>query len=344
MKFTSKYFFHFVFVCFSLLLFACETDEAISISLNNIQPIPNHFIPIDYPEDNAYSNSRFELGKAIFYDTRLSRNNTLSCASCHKQQFAFGDSLAFSKGVDQQLSSRNTPSLANIAYAPHLLREGSIATIEQQALVPIQEENEFDFNILEIVDRLKTDELYQQMSNEAYSRPFDYYVLTRALANFQRAIISGNSKYDSFIKQPNLDLFTKAELNGYNLFNSEKTNCSSCHSGHLFTNFEILNNGIYDEYLDVGLNRFTDNDNDIGKFKVPSLRNLSFTAPYMHDGSFKTLVAVVEHYNKGGKLHINQSELIKPLNLNNHEKSDLIAFLNTLNDYNLINNTKYNIK
>jgi cytochrome c peroxidase len=200
-----------------------------------------------------------------------------------------------------------------------------------QILVPIQEHDEFNTNILDIVEKLKKDSSYTQASRIAYNREIDPFVITRAIANFERSLISGNSDFDK-------NNFSSSALNGKNLFMSNKTNCSQCHSGFNFTNYTFENNGLYTNYADSGRMRLTQIESDRARFKVPTLRNAQLTAPYMHDGSIKTLEEVVAHYNTGGKIHANKSTLIKPLGLTQQEQNDIVAFLNTLTDYTFINN------
>ena len=165
----------------------------------------------------------------------------------------------------------------------------------------------------------------------------DYFVITRALACFERTIISSNSKYDNFIKLG--EPLTESEMNGKNLFFGNKTNCSSCHGGILFSDFSFHNNGLYADYEDPEKYRLTQDSSDIGVFKVPTLRNIEFSSPYMHDGSITTLKEVILHYNSGGQIHNNKSLLIKPLNLTEIEINNLESFLQTLSDYTFITNT-----
>ncbi|MBC7425878.1 MAG: c-type cytochrome, partial [Bacteroidia bacterium] len=158
---------------------------------------------------------------------------------------------------------------------------------------------------------------------------------------FERTLISGNSRFDQYFYQNNKNALSSDEINGYNLFISNKTNCSQCHSGFNFSNYSFENNGLYENYADSGRMRLTNQESDRGLFKVPSLRNIEFTAPYMHDGSFQTLEQIIENYNNGGKSFKNKSKLIVPLNLSNQEKHDLISFLKSLSDYQFINNKKF---
>ncbi|MEY2925188.1 MAG: hypothetical protein RLZZ337_1738 [Bacteroidota bacterium] len=320
-------------------LTSCKEDITSFVQMDdNVISIPAGFPAIEFPEDNAFSADRWQLGKALFYDNRLSVDSSISCASCHKPALAFSDNVAFSKGAQNTDGVRNSPSLANVAYHPYFTREGGVPTLEMQVLVPIQEHNEFNFNIIEIAERLKDDTLYQRMSKLAYDREFDYFVITRAIANFERGLISGNSTYDKHMQFGNI--LSDDAKKGMELFYSDRTNCSSCHAGFNFTNYAFENNGLYTEYADIGRKRFTKLESDLALFKVPSLRNVALTAPYMHDGSFQTLDEVVEHYSSGGKNHTSKSTLIQPLELTNNEKRQLVLFLESLTDETFINNKK----
>ncbi len=233
---------------------------------------------------------------------------------------AFSDTVALSPGSEKKPGTRNAPSLANVAYHPYYTRDGGVASLEMHVLVPIQEHNEFNSNILEIAKRLQNNSEYQQLAKQAYNRDLDYYVITRALANFQRTLLSGNSAYDQYVLKKNKKALTAQQLRGMNLFFSERTNCSSCHSGFNFTNYAFENTGLYEKYNDIGRKRLTLSDDDLEKFKVPSLRNVAVTGPYMHDGSVPNLVAVVEHYDSGGKNNPRKNTKIKPLHLTPEEK------------------------
>jgi cytochrome c peroxidase len=304
--------------------------------LTSINQIPAGFPQMNIPLDNQFTLERWKLGKKLFYETKLSLDSSISCASCHKIEFAFSDNVSLSPGVFDAAGTRNAPTLTNIGFQPYFTKEGGIETLEKQVLIPIQEHNEMNFNILDAGKRLNEIDAFKKLSLETYNREMDYYVITRALACFERTIVSSNSKYDAFLK--NNAILTSEELNGKNLFFGNKTNCSSCHSGILLTDFSLQNNGLYENYIDKGRYRLTLDTIDIGIFKVPTLRNVQFSSPYMHDGSMSTLKDVVEHYNEGGKNHINKSNLIKPLNLSEDEILDIVSFLETLSDFDFISN------
>ncbi|MFZ1379650.1 MAG: cytochrome c peroxidase [Saprospiraceae bacterium] len=317
-------------------LLSCSKNESSSPEIFELK-IPQGFPEMTFPSDNEFTVDRWILGKKLFYEKALSKNNSISCGSCHQQSLAFTDGLAKARGVEMRLGERNTPSLANVGYHPYLLREGSVSTLEKQILVPIQEHAEFDFSMPEIIDRLGTSTTYRELAHKAYSRDLDAFVLTRSIATFERSLISGNSEYDRIYTQGVLEPIDYKVALGKELFFSNKTNCRTCHSGFNFTNYSFQNNGLYLNYVDLGKQRATGKTEDLALFKVPSLRNIEYSAPYMHDGSINTLEEVVEHYNSGGKNHPQKSNLIQALGLTEEEKKHLVAFLKSLSDPNFLN-------
>lgn len=335
----------FTIGCFFFLLAACqkevqtpmlppETDEY-------ILHVPAGFPLPDIPADNALTKSRIALGKRLFYDPILSSDSTRSCASCHAAHLAFSDSTAVSFGIENRPGIRNSPTLANVAYQKKLLREGGVPTLEMQILVPIQEHNEFDFNILLVAERLNRMPEYVDMAEKAYGRAPDAFVITRSIAAFERTLLSGDSPYDQYTFQGKGNALSAAEKRGLDLFQSERLNCSACHAGFLFTNQDFTNIGLYEVYPDSGRIRLTGLDSDRAVFKVPSLRNVALTAPYMHDGSLTGLEAVIDHYQTGGKAHPNKSPLLKAFTVTLQERADLIAFLRSLSDQKFISNPEF---
>ena len=293
---------------------------------------PEGFPEVEWPADNAFSRERWELGRKLFFDPILSIDHSISCASCHLPNLAFADTLATSPGAFNRPGTRNAPSLMNVAYHPYFLRDGTVPTLEMQVLVPIQEFNEFNHNIVDIADTLATLPDYVAMSRKAYNRDPDPFVITRALGVFERTLVSGNSAFDQGLQGAP---YPEDARRGKDLFFSARLGCSSCHGGFNFTEYALENNGLYEVYADPGRYRFTLDSADVGRFKVPSLRNAALTPPYMHDGSLPTLEAVLEHYNSGGKNHPNKSKQIVPLQLTVREKADLVAFLESLSEVNL---------
>jgi cytochrome c peroxidase len=303
-------------------------------------------LPVNFPvfensEGNELTELRIELGRKLFYDPVMSRDSTISCSSCHKQQFAFADNLSTSPGIKNRAGIQNVPSLGNIAYATSFTRAGGVPTLEMQILVPVQEHNEFDFNLKLIAEKVALSPLYDSLSQLAYNRKPDPFVVTRSIAAFERTLLSCNSAYDLYTWSGIKNAMSKSAKRGMKLFLSEKTNCSKCHKPPHFSDFSFKNNGIYEVYSDSGRMRLTLKEEDRALFKVASLRNVAITSPYMHDGSIKTLEEVINHYNNGGSEHFNKDSMIHPLNLSEAEKKDLIAFLNSLSDTSFIHNPAF---
>lgn len=330
---------YLLFLFCMTLLFACSQEETAYVAVPVLE-VPKGFPDPEFPADNDFTMVRWELGKRLFFDPILSSNQEVSCATCHMPELAFTDGMMLSEGVDGRKGTRNAPSLANVAYHPYFTREGGVPTLEMQVLVPIQEHAEFDFNILLVAESMLLDSSYVSQSKAAYDRPPDAFVITRAISTFERSLLSGNSTYDAYV-QGQQNLFNPSELRGKNLFFSDRLSCSECHGGFNFTEYAFENNGLYTNYPDSGRFRFSGDTSDIALFKVPSLRNVSLTAPYMHDGSMATLEDVIEHYSQGGKPHIHKSELIRSLHLSSEEKADLISFLHTLTDQDFITNPNF---
>ena len=317
------------FAALALLGTACSKDKVITEVNLPWRKAPDHWPEMYHPEDNALNIDRWELGRRMFFDPQFSIDGSVSCASCHIPSNAFGSTTPTSRGAQSALGTRNVPALSNVGYQPHFLREGGVPTLEMQALVPIQEENEFHHNIVVISDSLANDESYRLASLAAYGEAPSPYVVTRALAAFQRSFVDGNSRYDQWL-QGDMNALNPAEIAGLEVFNS--VGCNQCHNGFLFTDHRFANNGLYDVYQDPGLSLLTGQSQDVGKFKVPSLRNVGVTAPYMFDGSLATLDDVIEHYQSGGSAHPNKATEIGPVSLTETQKENLKDFLNTLTD------------
>lgn len=307
---------------------------------NSYPPQPFEVPEMDYPEGNEYSEARFELGRRLFYDKVMSVDSSIACASCHFTEYAFSDTVALSSGSFNRPGTRNAPTLANVGFHPYFTRDGSVPTLEMQILVPIQEHNEFAFNIVLIADRLASDSSYVEMSKLAYDRGPDAFVITRAIGCFERSITSLNSHFDQHLAGKGFG-FSESADRGAKLFYSEEIGCSNCHSGFNFTNYSFTNNGLYEAYSDSGRFRFTNDELDRAVFKVPTLRNVGLTAPYMHDGSISTLEDVIRHYETGVKAHPNKSPLIKRLHITDQDREDLVAFLESLSDSEFVSNKKF---
>jgi cytochrome c peroxidase len=317
-----------------IVLSACSVDNEFPEKTFNPE-LPTHFP--DFPEHlkNSITKSKIELGKKLFFDKRLSSDNLVSCASCHQPQQAFAENKSISTGVNQLPGIRNAQPLFNLAWSSRFFRDGGVLNLNLVALAPIQAKHEMNLTIPQLIDKLNSEPEYSFLFKKAYGKSPDLNGFLDALAAYQLTLISSNSDYDNFIQgKANFDEQT---LHGMQLFYSDSTFCYKCHSGVLFTNQGFENNGLYLHYPDSGRMRVTTLPADRGKFKVPSLRNLNYTAPYMFDGSINSLSEVIEHYNSGGKGHQNQSEWIKPLYLSEKQKFALLRFLETLNDSKFVN-------
>ena len=281
-----------------------------------------------FPEDNPITDAGIQLGGALFFETLLSKDSTLSCQSCHMVGEAFADHLLVGEGIKGRLVTRNTPTLLNIGYHPYFMADGKFETLEEQVMGPINDHREFDLSASEVVVRLKTIPLYNELSMKAYGKELDIEAVQKSIANYERLLISADSKFDMYQKGDTT--LTNEELQGWKLFQSAKLNCIACHSGFNFTNYAFENNGLYNTYSDSGRAIITKLPEDVAKFKVPTLRNISKSFPYMHNGSLSSLEQVIDHYASGGKGHASQSKLIIGFEITDTEKNNLVTFLNTL--------------
>lgn len=285
---------------------------------------------VTYPADNEFDSLKVALGEKLFFDFRLSSDENVSCASCHKPGLAFTDGKAVSDGVEGRKTARNSPSILNSAFLTSLMYDGELKNLEMQAIVPIQDHNEMDMDMKTLIEKLRKVPEYQEAAQKIFKRDFDPYVLSRSISAYERTLISDDSDFDLFYYKNKKRKLNKSEQRGFQIF-SQKLYCTQCHSLPYFTTFKVENNGYTTlDSEDLGRFRIHGDSNDIGKFKVPSLRNVDITGPYMHDGKFETLEEVVDFYAKGGRKVYNQSKIIQPFTLNSQEKEDLINFLISL--------------
>lgn len=307
-----------------------------------------HWIrPAHFPEPvydfskNPITAAKVELGRMLFFDPRLSADNTISCASCHSPYNAFAHTdHDLSHGIDDQIGTRNAPALFNLAWQPIFMWDGAVNHLDVQALAPISHPKEMGEDIAHVVQKLAADLQYQAHFESAFGEnAITGENVLKALAQFQLTLVSAESKYDSL--QRGQAKFDSKEANGYRLF---QKNCNSCHREPLFSTYKFANNGLpIDTTLnDLGRMTISQKEADRQQFKIPSLRNLSYTYPYMHDGRFNKLNEVLNHYTKGIEQTANLSEeLRQPITLSENDKVDLIAFLLTLNDRNFVFDAKH---
>lgn len=321
--------------------------------------LPNHFrvgqvAQIDNtPGNNPVTNAGATLGRVLFYDVSLSANDTKSCASCHIQSNGFSDPERLSEGFEGGQTGRNSMGLANARYYDNgrFFWDERANSLEDQVLMPIQDEVEMGLTLDELVSKIQSLDYYQPLFSDAFG---DVTVntdrISRALAQFVRSMVSYESKYDEGLAAVNGDddfpNFTELENLGKDLFFSGRTECSNCHETATFSGDQARNNGLDATLTDLGRGEVTGNNNDNGEFKVNSLRNISVRGPYMHDGRFQSLREVVEFYNNGIQNSPNldnrvRGGAVRRMNLNNNEINALVAFMNTLTDQSFLTDVKF---
>jgi len=349
----------FALILLSLIVMAtssCKKEE-VTLTHDTLHPVkleaPANFPKFTDDPDNPLTAEGIELGRLLFYDNRLSGNNSISCGSCHRQDIAFSDGVALNTiGVSGEKLPRHSPALINLAWANNgLFWDGGSTNLESQAFGPLTNADEMHQNLTELEHELKQVPNYVKQFKLVFNSEIKSVHVVKALAQFQRTLVSGNSKYDQYIRKEPGVILTDEELNGLTLVNAK---CRSCHSGALFTDYSYHNNGIDADFSNTsheglyqGRFRVTFNPLDLGKFKTPTLRNVMLTAPYMHDGRFKNIDEVLEHYNMGLKksatidplLFQNKNQLGIPIS--NNEKIAIKSFLNALNDKDFISNKKF---
>jgi cytochrome c peroxidase len=324
---------HLVFFLLGMSLSSCKDEPKVEPEPNNdvIFKVPSHFpLPHYNLENNAINNASFQLGKMLFYDPILSSDSSISCATCHAQVHGFADhSMRFSQGVNGLIGDRNSPALSNLAWYPSFMWDGGINHIEVMSFAPITNHVEMNEDMANVVKKLSAQTSYTNQFKDAFGSAVitDQKVL-KALAQFMTMMVSSNSKYDQVITGKTT--FTPSEENGYALF---KTNCANCHKEPLLTDFSFRNNGLDSIFKDAGRMKITQKPEDNGKFKVPSLRNIVLTYPYMHDGRFNSLESVLNHYSQGiVKSSTLDPSLQQSATLTQTQQADIIQFLHTLTD------------
>jgi cytochrome c peroxidase len=285
------------------------------------------------PPDNPLTKDKIELGRLLFFDKRLSKDGTIACASCHMAKFAFTDGKPVSAGIRGQKGGRSAPASINRLFSKAQFWDGRAETLEEQSIGPFTNPIEHGFaNHDEMVAKMKKIEGYRKLFKQVFGEDITMAGVGKAIASFQRTILTGNSPADRFDMGGDEKAISPEAQRGLKLFLT-KARCTRCHSGFNFTDEKFHNLGIgWDgDMVDLGRYTVTKNASDIGAFKTPTLREISRSAPYMHDGRFKTLEEVVNFYNKGGVKNPHQDELVIPLELTDEEKRDLVAYLRTLN-------------
>lgn len=351
-----------------LMLAGCGQQEVVK---EYQWAIPEGFPKPQVPADNPMSDEKVALGRFLFYDTQLSANQTQSCASCHQQQHAFAEALPVSVGSTGQLHRRNAQALVNIAYNKTLTwAHPSLDSIERQMLLPMFGEEPIEMGITgheeQVLARFNTPEYQARFLAAFGQREISFHKINHAIASFVRSLISFNSAFDRYAYQLDDEALSESQLRGMNLFFSERLECHHCHGGFNFTQStshekQLLdrrpfhNTGLYQvngsyPQKDIGLAEITLDPRDNGAFRAPTLRNISLSAPYMHDGSVATLSEVIDLYAAGGRSitsgpfagdgrsHPQKSSFVTGFELSDEEKADLLSFLQSLTDQSFIHN------
>ena len=282
-------------------------------------------------DDNPLTPAKVALGRMLFFDSLLSADRSLACASCHDPARAFTDGRPVSVGVFGRRGTRNVPTLVNRTYGASFFWDGRITTLEEQVLQPIQDPKEMNITVGEVVVRLERDQAYSHLFQAAFGREVNDVDLAKALASYVRTILSGNAPIDRYL-YGDRDALTERQRQGLGLFRG-KGRCTACHLGPTLSDEQFHNTGVAwrdGRLLDQGRFAVTSQDEDRGAFKTPTLREVPRTAPYMHDGSIATLEEVIEFYDRGGNPNPTLDRRVRPLNLTAAEKGDLLAFLRAL--------------
>lgn len=324
--------------------------------------IPRGFPAPRLPEGARVTAPLVELGRHLFYDVRLSVNRTVSCASCHEQKRAFTDGKKLSVGATGSHTVRNSMTLANVAYASSLNWQNPLlTTLEEQVLIPLFSTDPIEMGLSseeQLQERLQEEPRYERLFQEAFPEEdepsYSLKATVEALGAFQRTLISGNSPFDRWIFHGEEDALSESAQRGYFLVNGHPMECSHCHVDFHLTDAVTYegkpgeekpfhNNGLYNPYppTNLGIADVTGREEDRGRFRAPTLRNIAVTGPYMHDGSLETLEEVLEHYAKGGSHNPLQSSLLRGFSLSEQDKADLLAFFESLTDEEFLTNPRF---
>ncbi len=359
-----------LFLSISLLLFSCREEEDPSKNNHIYKPTavsPTEIFPTEFgmpplPADNPFTVEGIYLGRMLFYDPILSIDSSISCSSCHIQEFAFADPQKLSTGVFGLKTGRNAPSLFNMAYSRKFFWDARVNTLRDLVFEPIQAHNEMAMTLPLLETRLRRNQKYIDYFNKAFNTEPNLLDMSKAMEQFLLSIVSKDSRFNQFFPGTNSHLLNASELRGAFIFNglvdfdaqgkTKGADCFHCHGGEMAQQQNplmggIASNGLPGAVVDKGVGGITNRSQDLGTFKAPSLLNIALTAPYMHDGRFNTLEEVVEHYSTGVNYdHPNIHPQMSAhggiqLNLSQEQKDDLLAYLRTMTDFTFISNPAY---
>jgi len=326
------------------IVVSCQTDATEPAATYPV--IPANMPPVPYPSDNPITQQKAELGRRLFFDGRLSSSGTISCSSCHHQDKAFSDAPnQISVGIEGNQGERNAPMIVNAGYRKIFFWDGRAASLEDQAMAAFTNPIEMNADTIAVAELMRSAEYREQWVSAFGDTTITMHRTMQAIATFERTLNSANSRYDRFVRGDTAALNQQERL-GMRLFFSDRTKCSACHGGQDFTDDQFHNVGLFHHYFDRGRFVITGNPEDEGKFKTPTLRNIALTPPYMATGDaetglLNTLEEVVEHYNGGGTPFHSKDKRVKPLNLTDVEKKQLVSFLKTLTDSSVLSNSRF---
>ena len=347
--------YYFLFL-FGLAFLSCSPDETVDDTgdlldipyepVEYVIPQPPGFSEMAQPANNKATVAGVELGHFLFFDPILSDDESLSCSGCHFPEKGFTDGKKVSTGINGASGSRSSMSLINIGYASEsLFWDGRINNLEAQALLPVEDPLEMAAQWPEIEERLRNHDLYPEMFRKAFgisnTSEIDRHLVAKAIAQYERSLVSANSKFDQYLATGDAGIFEDEELNGFLMFNDiegsglKDAQCFHCHGGFYLSANSFFNNGLdsLQNLTDLGLGAVTNNPADNGKFRATSLRNIAISGPYMHDGRFETLEQVINFYSDSVIISNNLDvNLFDKIELNDEEKESLLAFLNTFTD------------
>ncbi|MBU3742531.1 MAG: hypothetical protein FGM24_09650 [Candidatus Kapabacteria bacterium] len=332
-------------ICLSLLTLAaaCSVEPGEPVDHSTVQ---SNLPPVPVPANDPLTEEKVELGRRLFYDTRLSVDGTVSCASCHRQEAAFADAgRQTSVGVRGQFGNRNSPMIVNSAYQPYFFWDGRAQTLEEQALAAFLSKTEMAADTVAVAALLRSADYRDRWMAAFGDTTVSMLMAMRAISAFERTLISANSPYDRYVRGDGTAM-TASQKRGMSLFFSNRSMCSNCHGGPNFTDHSFRNVGLFRHYFDRGRYSVTKDPDDEALFKTPTLRNIALTPPYMaggdsDDGELWTLEAVVEHYDKGGFKFHNQDDRVRKLSLTPEQKADLVAFMHALTDSTVLTNPRF---
>ncbi len=297
-----------------------------SLADGAFQPrLPEHFPPFVYPLNNKPTEAKIELGRRLFFDPSFSGDGKTACANCHFPKHAYSDTVALSPGFLSRTGKRNAPGLFNLCWRKNFFKDGGVRNLELQVLAPLLDSLEMHFGVSQFVKKLEDNQAYREAFKAAFNSAPDLQKAVQAIASFERSLLTFETPFDAFLAGDSSALSRQEQL-GFALFFSPKTQCGSCHKGVFLSDDQFYNLG-FQTTIDPGRYRITYQPMDEGKFRTPSLRNISKTWPYMHDGRFNTLEEVLAYYVKGGENNPYQDPRIQPLDLDSNQQEALLAFM-----------------